>query len=56
MVMGDALSNRNGSSAFSSWEAVSTIKVAIWNKDPLMNFQACLRVEPHLYVSIAAFY
>jgi hypothetical protein len=30
MVMGNAFSNCNGSSAFSSWETASPIKVIIW--------------------------
>jgi hypothetical protein len=35
MVMGNAFSNHNGSSAFSSWVAISLIKVIIWNKELL---------------------
>jgi hypothetical protein len=36
MVMENALPNCNDSSAFSSREVVSLIKVITWNKEPLM--------------------
>jgi hypothetical protein len=41
-VMGNAFSTCSGSSAFSSWEAVSSINVIIWNKELLMGFEMCL--------------
>jgi hypothetical protein len=47
MVMGNALSSR---------EAVSPIKVILWNEEPLMGFEMSLKAEPHLYVSFAVVY
>jgi hypothetical protein len=44
MIAGNAVSHCNGSSALSSWEAVISIKVLIWNKEHLMG------AEPHLYI------
>jgi hypothetical protein len=41
-VMGNAFSICNGSSIFSSREAVSPRKMIIWNKEPLMGFEMCL--------------
>jgi hypothetical protein len=41
-VVANSLSMCNGSSAFSSWEAVSSIKVILWNKELLMGFEMCL--------------
>jgi hypothetical protein len=35
----DAFSNYSGISAFFSWEAVSAVKVIIWNKERLMVFE-----------------
>jgi hypothetical protein len=45
--------------AFSSREAVSPIKVKIWNEGPLMGFGMCLREESHIYhvyISLVAVY
>jgi hypothetical protein len=56
MVVGNASSNCNGSSAFCFREAVCTIKVIIWKVEPLMGFEMCLRAEPRLYVSSAPVY
>jgi hypothetical protein len=42
MVMGNDFSHCNGSSVFSSLEAVSPIKVVIWNEEALMGFEICL--------------
>jgi hypothetical protein len=42
--------------AFYSWEAVSPIKMIIWNKEPLMGFEMCLRAQSHLYASLTAVY
>jgi hypothetical protein len=56
MVMGNAFCNCNGSSAFSYREAVSLIKVVIWNKEPLMSFQMSLTTGPHLCAGLAAAY
>jgi hypothetical protein len=39
MVMGNA---------FSSREAVSSIKVMIWNEEPLMGFEMCLWEKIHI--------
>jgi hypothetical protein len=47
MVMGNAIS---------SWEAVSPIKVIIWNEEPHMGFEMCLRAESRVCVSHAAVY
>jgi hypothetical protein len=49
MVMGNAFSHCKSSSAFSSWEAVSPIKVIIWNEEPLMGFDMCLWEQSHIY-------
>jgi hypothetical protein len=57
VVVGNAFSHCNHSSAFSSWEAVSPIKVIIWNDELLMGFERCLlRAELHLYESLSAVY
>jgi hypothetical protein len=56
MVVGNAFSHCNGSSAFSSREAVSTIKVIIRNTEILMGFEMSLRAEPILYASLATVY
>jgi hypothetical protein len=50
MIVGNAISYCNGSSAFTSWEAVIPIKVIIWNKEPLMGFEMRLREESHIYI------
>jgi hypothetical protein len=50
MVVGNAFSNCNGSSAFSARVAVGSIKVAIWNKDPLTRFQMCLWKQGYSYL------
>jgi hypothetical protein len=50
VVAGDAFSYYNNSSAFSSWKAVSTMKVLIWNTEPLMRFETCLWKEGHIYM------
>jgi general stress protein 26 len=43
VVVGNAFfCHCNGSSAFSNWEAVSTIKVVIWNEESLVGFEVCL--------------
>jgi hypothetical protein len=42
VVVGDVLSNCNSSSAFSVRMAVGSVKVKIWNEEPLMRFQMCL--------------
>jgi hypothetical protein len=42
MVVGNAFSNCNGSSAFPFREAVCTIKVIIRNMEPLVGFEMCL--------------
>jgi hypothetical protein len=58
MVMGNGFSNCNGSSAFSSWEVVSPIKVIIWIKEPVMGFEmyVCEQSYIYIYVSLAAVY
>jgi hypothetical protein len=38
MLVGDAFSDCNGSSAFSSRLTIYSIKVVIWNVEPLMGF------------------
>jgi hypothetical protein len=48
--------DRSMGNIFSSQEAVSLIKVIIWNKEPLMGFEMSLRAEPHLYLGLAAVY
>jgi hypothetical protein len=50
MVMGNTFSNCNGSSAFFAREAISPIKVVIWNKEPLVRLQICLLEQGHIYV------
>jgi hypothetical protein len=42
MVVGNAFSNCNGNSPFSDLIAVGSIKVEIWNEEPLLRFQICL--------------
>jgi hypothetical protein len=37
-------------------DAVSTIKVMIWNEEPLMGFEMSLRAWSYLYISLAAVY
>jgi hypothetical protein len=54
MVMGNAFPNSNGSSAFSSWKAVSPAIVIIWNKYP--HIDVSLRAETHPYANLAAIY
>jgi hypothetical protein len=47
MIIGNAFSNCNGSSDFSSWEAVSPIKVIIWIPPSwcTLKFTACFGVS-----------
>jgi hypothetical protein len=40
--------------SFSSREAVSPIKMIIWNKEPLMGFEIASDSRAALYVSLAA--
>jgi hypothetical protein len=42
MIVGNAFSNCNGSSAFYARVAVGSVKMEILNKEPLMRFQMCL--------------
>jgi hypothetical protein len=55
MVVGIAFSNCKGS-FLSSSEALSPMKVKLWNKEPLMGFEMSLKAEPHLYGSVADVY
>jgi hypothetical protein len=52
MIMGNAFPNCNGSSALYVRVAVGTVKVEIWNKEPLMIFRMCLWKEGHIYVKV----
>jgi hypothetical protein len=36
--------------AFSSWEAVSPIKVIMWIEEPLVRFEMCLWEQSHIYM------
>jgi hypothetical protein len=56
MVVENAFSNFNGSSAFSAWVAVGLIKVVIWNKEPLMSSDLSLKTGQHLCTGLAAVY
>jgi hypothetical protein len=49
MAVVNAFSKCNGDSAFSSWEAVSPIKVVIKNREPLTTVSdVSLRAESHI--------
>jgi hypothetical protein len=56
MLMGNAFSNCNGSSSFSSRDAGIRINVIIWHKELIVRFEMSLRAEPHLYASLASVY
>jgi hypothetical protein len=49
MVVGDAFSNCDGSSAFPTPVAVNSINIVIWKKKPLSRFEMCLWKQDHIY-------
>jgi hypothetical protein len=51
--VGNAFSHCNGSSVFSSREAVSSVNMTIFNKLPPMGFAMCVWEQSHIYMSVS---
>jgi hypothetical protein len=57
MIVGNAFSNCNGSSAFSAHKVVGPINVKIWNKKTFHEVSnVSVKAGTHLYIAFSAAY